>query len=110
MQLKRNDDGTYSATYDGSKEDLTNLANHLINVSHAGVGSKGFKLYFEKFLYDFQSARELFFFAEGLRVGMEAPFIEKLRAHVSSYIGKIFNLDKLMELPIEEDKDPEQSI
>jgi hypothetical protein len=91
MKLQRNSDGSYVACYDGSKKALLELADHLSSIAHAGVGAE-FSLVFHGLLYNFESPRELWSFASGIAMAMQAPFIEKMETHISSIVGKIYDL------------------
>lgn len=108
MELKRNSDGTYFASYDGSKKDLSRLAEHLKDISLAGVGNAGFVLDFNGLVRSFTTAREVFYFADGLSAMLDAPFILKLEEHVKNIVTSVFKLDEKPFLSPDEFSDPEE--
>ncbi len=107
MELKRNKDGSFFSGYDGSKKDLQKLTQHLKDIARAGVGDSGFILEFKGILHTFNTARELFYFAEGITTMMEAPYILKMEEHVKNIVSQVFKLDDTSFLSPDEFSGPE---
>jgi len=107
MELKRNKDGSFFSSYDGSKKDLLKLVQHLKDIAMAGVGDSGFVLEFQGIIHPFTTARELFYFAEGISSLMAAPYILKMEEHVKNIVSKVFKLDDIDFLSPDEFSDPE---
>ncbi len=108
MELKRNKDGSFYATYDGSKKDLQKLTQHFKDIAGAGVGNSGFVLDFRGLLHTFKTARELFYFAEGITTMMEAPYILKMEEHVKNIVSSVFKLDDTSFLSPDEFSGPDE--
>lgn len=110
MNLKRQSDGKYLASYDGSKNDLIKLLEHLKTITFAGVGNSngGFTLLFHGLTLEFHSARELFYYALGGLDMMESPPFLKMEDHVKTIVRDVFKLDETPFLSSTEFSDPEE--
>jgi hypothetical protein len=107
MELKRNKDGSFFSSYDGSKKDLQKLLQHLKDIARVGVGDTGFVLEYQGLLYTFNTARELFYFAEGVSAMMVSPYLLKMEEHVKNIVSQVFKLDDTEFLSPDEFSDPE---